>query len=80
MKRSRKMLLRVLETAEDLGLEETSEHLSDDALFFYHAKLLCSEGYLVCDWQERSALVTIKRMTMKGHDFLDKLREENDSW
>ena len=75
MKRSWAAAQCVLETAEGLGLHETAEHWDkDNESFFYHAKLLCAEGYLLCNWDEQSAVVTIKRMTMKGHDLLDRLR------
>ena len=76
MKRSWAAVTKVLETAEALGLKETSEHWdSENESFFYHAKLLCAEGYLVCNWHEDNAMLIIERMTMKGHDLLDRLRQ-----
>ena len=77
MKRSWATMARVLETAEALDLDETSEHwVKQDKSFIYHARLLCTEGYLCCDQSdEGSSIVTIRRMTMKGHDLLDRLRQ-----
>lgn len=76
MKRSWSTMQRVLETAEGLGLGETSEHWDKEhESFFYHAKLLCAEGYLVCNWDEDNAVLTIQRMSMSGHDLLDRLRQ-----
>ena len=78
MKRDWGAIQCVLETAEQLDLNEPSEHWITEKTksFFYHAKLLCAEGYLLCDWSEKGNGLTIRRMTMKGHDLLDKLRGE----
>ncbi len=76
MKRSWAVMRCVLETAEALELGKTALHFAgDDEAFFYHAQLLCAEDYLVCNWSEQSESVTIKNMTMRGHDLLDRLRQ-----
>ena len=78
MKRSWGTVARVLATAEDLDFDESSDHLREqDEAFFYHARMLCAEGYLVCEWHEASNCLTIQRLTMKGHDLLECLRKKN---
>ena len=79
MKRDLDKIKCILLKTEAIGALETTEIFweENNEAPFYHAMMLLEEGYLVGDYANSGRCVQIKRMTMKGHDLLERLRNNN---
>ena len=77
MKRCWEKIQCVLEAVEALAPDDTKGYWQgQEERLYCHAIMLADEDYLVIEHGHR--MVTVKRITFRGHDLLDWLRTAPD--
>jgi len=77
----RKLMFKLEESCEagKHQIENYSFDSSEEMVKFEHIKLLIDEDFLDCnvtEYKDGNGMVLFKRITNKGHDFIDSIRSD----